>query len=528
MQKNLLHKAMRVWLPIVFGLLPLSIYALGEKLTISTDDTRTSRKAGGEKAPAALGGFITDPDANVPENAYVTFSTLYNGRRYYLGVDTVLAKTGKDTVMYYESPNYATMWIAGPMWSPTGKVLPTKDYTRTIQSVWLKEKVSRNKYLALGTGSGTYSTLRLLAEGTMWHTTKDDREPSKYINGYLYYYSDATGIDVYRYLRYDPVYGFSRLYETKPANSQRISVWDRKTGSDLIYKMNPTTITFGYSETDREQPITSQVIYYTDVDRFRSRYDQVDIYVRRSEPITNQQTLVSDYGLVGHFEWKSNPMDHTDATTIAAYDGNSLMPYYTITKYDDSDPMNPIIEWGWQNLPVVRARKDGFRLKENVWYDTIYAIASPIDDPEGGRRFLRKPADSSAPVEGSYVNQNDWLYTHFTCDDKEYIDSVYVVFQAFHHRNFTTLTIGAVDDDDNTIEDYIFPYYYNGKMSDGTTLVTDADKEQTFTVNAHYTSGYDVVSSISNVYQLMLEQSRNWICPPVHRWKRTECIIMNC
>ena len=499
MQRNLLHKAMKIWLPIVFGLLPLSIYALGEKLTISTDDTRTSHKAGGEKAPAALGGFITDPDADVPENAYVTFSTLYNGRRYYLGVDTVLAKTGKDTVMYYESPNYATMWIAGPMWSPTGKVLPTKDYTRTIQSVWLKEKVSRNKYLALGTGSGTYSTLRLLAEGTMWHTEKDDREPSKYINGFLYYYSDATGIDVYRYLRYDPVYGFSRLYETKPANSQRISVWDRKTGSDLIYKMNPTTITFGYSETDREQPITSQVIYYTDVDRFRSRYDQVDIYVRRSEPITNQQTLVSDYGLVGHFEWKSNPMDHTDAATIAAYDGNSLMPYYTITNYDDSDPENPIIEWGWQNLPVVRARKDGFRLKENVWYDTIYAIASPIDDPEGGVRFLRKPADGSAPTEGAYTNQNDWLYTHFTCDNKEYIDSVYVVFQAFHHRNFTTLTIGAVDDEDNTIEDYIFPYYYNGKMSDGTTLVTDADKEQTFTVNAHYTSGYDVVSSISNV-----------------------------
>ena len=97
----------------------------------------------GAKVPAAAGGYVDDPTANVPTNAFVTFSTLYNGHRYYLGVDTVLAKSGKDTVMYYESPNYATMWIAGPMWSPTGKVLPTKDYTRTIKSVWLAERESR-------------------------------------------------------------------------------------------------------------------------------------------------------------------------------------------------------------------------------------------------------------------------------------------------------------------------------------------------------------------------------------------------
>ena len=146
---------------------------------------------GGAKAPAAAGGYVEDPTANVPTNAFVTFSTLYNGKRYYLGVDTVLAKAGKDTVTYYESANYATMWIAGPMWSPTGNVLPTKDYTRTIKSVWLAERegVKRDRYLALGTGTGTYSTLRLLAEGTMWHTTKDDREASRYINGFLYYYS---------------------------------------------------------------------------------------------------------------------------------------------------------------------------------------------------------------------------------------------------------------------------------------------------------------------------------------------------
>ena len=195
---------------VIFMLAGISVRAY-------SDDT----PGGGAKAPMSTGGFVDDPTANVPTNAYVTFSTLYNGHRYYLGVDTVLAKSGKDTITYYEGANYATIWIAGPMWSPTGKTLDNKDYTRTVQSVWLKEKVSRERYLALGTGSGTYNTLRLLETGTMWHTEKDDREPSKYINGFLYYYSDATGVDVYRYLRYDPVYGFSRLYAEKPAASQR-------------------------------------------------------------------------------------------------------------------------------------------------------------------------------------------------------------------------------------------------------------------------------------------------------------------
>lgn len=129
----------------------------------------------------------------------------------------------------------------------------------------------------------------------MWHTEKDSREASRYIQGFLYYYSNATGVDVYRYLRYDPVYGFSRLYETKPANSQRVSVWDRKTGSDLIYHMTPSTVSFGYNVTDNmvKLPITSQVIFYEDVDRFRSRYDHVDVFARRSEAVPEVEPSVN-------------------------------------------------------------------------------------------------------------------------------------------------------------------------------------------------------------------------------------------
>ena len=496
MQRNLLHKAMKIWLPIVFGLLPLSIYALSEKLTISTDDTRTSRKAGGEKAPAALGGFITDPDANVPENAYVTFSTLYNGRRYYLGVDTVLAKTGKDTVMYYESPNYATMWIAGPMWSPTGNVLPTKDYTRTIQSVWLKEKVSRNKYLALGTGSGTYSTLRLLAEGTMWHTTKDDREPSKYINGFLYYYSDATGIDVYRYLRYDPVYGFSRLYETKPANSQRISVWDRKTGSDLIFDIHPKTFTFGWETNGNnitKRPITSQVIYYENVDRFRSRYDQVDVYAYRSTPITDQERLVTEFKLFGYYEWKSNPLGEGTAENVAAYDGLSRMKVYMpiINKNGSENEADWTYEMGWADSTMVYVKEDGFKRIGDVWYDTIYAIGSaPIDRPNA--RFLRRPAGGGAPTEGTYVNHNDVLYVKFTCDGKNYVDSMAISRHTFHDAPYTTMSTLTVP------TDHTFPYTCNNLLVDGTDI-SATDTAYTFTVSASYVAGNKVTNAVNAV-----------------------------
>jgi len=439
---------------------------------------------GGAKAPMA-GRFVEDPSVSVPANSYVTFSTVFNGRRYYLGVDTVLAKSGTDTVTYYEGANYATMWIAGPLWSPTGEVLTNKDYTRTIQSVWLKEKVERNKYLALGTGSGTYNTLRLLETGTMWHTEKDSREASRYINGFLFYYSNATGIDVYRYLRYDPVYGFSRLYETRPANSQRISVWDRKTGSDLIYHMTPSTISFGYDVTHDtvKQPITSQVTYYESVDRFRSRYDHVDIFASRSEPITDQQRLIDDFGLVGHFEWKSNPIDEAH---LDLYDGHSKMQYYTITDYDTSDPANPVAIWGWKDSTMVWARKNGFRLRDNVWYDTIYAIGkSPINRPTA--RFLHKPAGGGAPTEGDYIDHNDVLYTHFFCHGNEYRDSVNVFRQVFHNAPYTTLTTSS------SPNDHVFPYSAAGAVAN------PSDTAYTFTISGKYKEGNEVHSADENV-----------------------------
>lgn len=473
---------------VIFMLAGISVRAY-------SDDT----PGGGAKAPMSTGGFVDDPTANVPTNAYVTFSTLYNGHRYYLGVDTVLAKSGKDTVTYYEGANYATIWIAGPMWSPTGNVLPTKDYTRTVQSVWLKEKVSRERYLALGTGFGTYNTLRLLETGTMWHTTKDSREASRYIQGYLYYYSNATGIDVYRYLRYDPVYGFSRLYETKPANSQRISVWDRKTGSDLIFDVQPRTLTAGYETNNHDTtkyPITSRVIYYENVDRFRSRFDHTDVYAAQSTPITDQSVLANPdgaYKLLGYYEWQSNPT--VDPENIPAYNGKSCMKVWkpVLQLKDDGDPENPedyevVEQWGDSTMFYVSETR--FKLDEatNIWHDTVYAIGSaPIDRTEC--HFLRKRGEG-APTAGDYANHNDWLYVKFECKGVHYVDSIMVSRHTFHNAPFTTMTMNS------TPSDHTFPYTHNNTLVGGTAIST-TDTAKVFTIRASYKSGNTVYNAVN-------------------------------
>ena len=88
---------------------------------------------------ATPGGWYDDPVVSVAWNDYVTFSTMYNGKRYYLGVDTVAAKatpTPEYKIMAYTEPCYATMWRAGRLWSSTGGELANKDYTRTIVYGW--------------------------------------------------------------------------------------------------------------------------------------------------------------------------------------------------------------------------------------------------------------------------------------------------------------------------------------------------------------------------------------------------------
>lgn len=460
---------------------------------------------GGEKAPAAIAGkYVIDNTVAVPAGAYTTFSTVYEGKRYYLGIDTTRAKAipAKDTVAWYDQPNYASMWVVGGLYNPRATsstdVLPDKNYQRAIESLWIRERCSRKKYLALGDApTGVmYNPLILRDSSTatpngnvaIWYTQKDDREPSKYINGFLYYYSNASGIDVYRYLRYDPIYGFSRAYAAKPDNSQRISVWDRKIGSDLHFDIRPKSIPIGWETHDKDTTnyqITAKLTYYESIDRFRSRFDNTDIFASRSAAIEDQQKLVSTHGLTGYYVWKSNPS--IDPEHPETYNGKSLMPYYGVTSYDDSsDPENPVVNYGWLDSTMVYVREDGFSLKtaENLWYDTIFAIGSaPFD-------MLRKPAGGGAPTPGNYANHTDQLYIKFTCDGVQYTDSVLVTRETYHNNPFVNLETAS----DPT--DKVFPYTYtNLKLNPENVLnvaITAADTAATFNISALYSAGNEV------------------------------------
>ena len=434
----------------------------------------------------SIGGYVNDPAITVPANAYTTFSMVYNGKRYYLGVDTIQAKAGKDTIAVYDEPCYAAMWIAGPMWSPTGAILPNKDYTRTVKSVWLNERITdrtKKEYLSVGPDKRSYALLVMTDEknATMWHTAKDFTVQSQYMHGFTYAYSD-DGTETYRYLAYDPVYGFSRLYGDRPAVSQRISVWDRKTGDDLVFKTNPSVYSFGLKTSSDTTKIrfSSQVAYYPHVDRFRSRYARVDVYTSEPEVIEDQSVLLAPpYSMGGHYEWKSNPRGE------GAYNGQSHMKMWTFTGDsteidDDDDPETPDVKvpvMGWRDSTLLWVSDTKNTLINNEWVDTIFVIgASPIDRPEC--RVLRKTSDGE-PAEGDYLDHVDWLYVHLRINGNWYKDSIQLTRETFHVKYTTSLTM------DERPDGWEFPYHYDGKKADGTTPIgTDDTKD--FEISARY------------------------------------------
>ena len=357
------------------------------------------------------GGYVIDPVISVPANSYTTFSTVYNGKRYYLGVDTTAAKSGKDTIAVYDAPCYAAMWIAGPMWSPTGEILRNKDYTRTVKSVWIEENckdtikegkvvieiIPRKRFLSVGADKKNYSllVLRDTANSTLWHTAKDFTVQSQYMHGFTYFYSD-DGTETYRYLAYDPVYGFSRLYGDRPSVSQRISVWDRHQGADIKSVMTPSTYTFGLNLTEDtvKLPITSQVQYFEYVDRFRSRYDQIDIYAAQSDPIIDQSELADqegDYALYGYYEWASNPRETPENTieSLRNYNGKSLMSLYGVTNISCTTPAEGedpecTLTYGKADSTMMWVKFMNYTRDDDkeLWYDTIYAIVSYMVDTD--------------------------------------------------------------------------------------------------------------------------------------------------
>lgn len=490
--------AIKTWLYLAFIISTLAgvtirAYAGGHKI-----------KHEGEKGIS--GDYVVDPVVSVPANAYTTFSTVYNGKRYYLGVDTVRAKLGKDTVCAYEQPCYAAMWIAGPLWSSTGEILPNKDYTRTVKSVWLSERVSRTRYLALGSETGSYKSFLLRAEGAMWHTEKDSREQNQYINGYMYCTVTLSGLDENFYLTYDPVYGFSRAFLAKPSASQRISVWDRKTGSDVVLHVEPANHTFGMNTTQDtvKLPIRAQAWYFPNIDRFRSRVDQSDIYTFAPDTIKDQATLANpegEYKMYAYYEWSSHPLENP--ADPSAYNGNSYVPYYSAQiNYNGfpEDETKWTLDSLWKDSLQFHMNYRKFYLDGGWWHDTIYAIGrSPFDNPrplpEGGKRFLAKPAGGGEPTEGTYTNHKDWLHVYFNIKGINYVDSAYVIRQIFHYKPYTTLTSDAEP------ADHEFPYTYNDKRSDETTNVVVADTAYSFTITAEYVTGANILNATGLVVE---------------------------
>lgn len=455
----------------------------------------------------SIGGYVNDPAITVPANAYTTFSMVYNGKRYYLGVDTIQAKAGKDTIAIYDEPCYAAMWIAGPMWSPTGAILPNKDYTRTVKSVWLNERITgrtKKEYLSVGPGKRSYALLVMTDEenATMWHTAKDFTVQSQYMHGFTYAYSD-DGTETYRYLAYDPVYGFSRLYGDRPAVSQRISVWNRTTGDDVTATLLPSPYTFGLNQTQDtvKLPITTRVYYYTNVDRFRSRFDQMDIYVRTPTVVSDQAALVDpegEYKLSGYYEWASNPRG------AGAYNGHSLMPYYTdsINHHGSTNPETWTVDSYWADSAVLWVSDTKYALDAvaNIWRDTIYAIGhSPFN-------VLRKTGEG-APAEGDYANHTDWLRQHFTIKGKNYVDSILITLRTFHNAPFTTLSMSA------TPEDFVFPYTNNDTIAGGVSI-KDGEKyisgyiDTTFVISGKYRTGNDILHVDNSVASTSIGEER--------------------
>ena len=506
---NLLSTAMLKWLFVfcnfVLVCAPMSVYAQG-----------------GEKAPAAIAGkYVIDNTVAVPAGAYTTFSTVYEGKRYYLGIDTTRAKAipAKDTVTWYDKPNYASMWVVGGLYNPRATsstdVLPDKNYQRAIESLWIRERCSRKKFLALGdapTGV-TYNPLILRDSSTatpngnvaIWYTQKDDREQNKYIHGFLYYYSGASGVDFYRYLTFNPLYGFSRAYAARPEESQRISVWDRKTGNDVTCTLTPPGYIFGLNTTEDIQrlTITSHVYYYTNGDRFRSRYDQTDVFVRQPTVYDDQYGLTQEpYYMFGFYEWASNPRPTLPTTPAELagqdYNGRSLMPVYvdSINRHGTDDESQWTLDSLWTDSMVLWVSDTKYSLDKvkNLWHDTIFAIGkSPFDNPERMEmcRVLRKVDDDTPPVEGAYTPHTDWLRQHFYVKNssgvyEHFVDSVNIVRRTFHKAPFTTLNTSSSPND--TVLDY-------------STIELTAD----FEISAKYKNGYDILYANNTVARRVIE-----------------------
>lgn len=401
--------------------------------------------AGGEKGFS--GAYVNDPDALVQPGSYFAISSVYNGHRYYLGVDTTAAKSGVYKVATYSAPCYATMWWVGGLFSPTGAVLPDKDYLRTYKSVYLLEKHSQTAYLALGTQYTSYHTMTLAtdtANATFWHSDKTRAAKNRYVEGYIYYYSDATGIDVYRYLAYDALYGFDRAYSTpRPTATMWATIWRRNTGDNLSCQFGQASYVFEWATAAESKNIGFTIRLEEGGDRFTSLYDETEFYAVVPTITTNQATLNSRVTISG--EWAS-----THGTSA------ELNSYFTSNIGDV--------------LMMTAAAAPTFNATENKFYGTITSAgASPVN--------LLNENDQ-------WVDHQDYLHLHLTYSyggkNILSVDSLLVTRRIFHRETEKEVTFS------HTPFDYMFPF-------------ATAAQQQDFTVSAKYKATTKIINKFGTV-----------------------------
>lgn len=406
------------------------------------------------------GGYVNDPDVMVAPGSYFAISSVYNGHRYYLGVDTTAAKSGTYQVTTYDSPCFAAMWRVGGLYSPTGATLDSKDYQRMYKSVYLLEKHTQEAWLTLsGDGKTTLSLATDSAAGTFFHSDKTRAAKGRYVEGSIYYYSDATGMDTYRYLAYDALYGYSKVYSVpRPTSTMWATIWGRAQGDNLSCIFNAASYPIGYKTLAETINYSFTLRLEEGGDRFKSLYDGTEFYAFRPTITDNQSTLNSIVTLSA--DWASRKGKP-----------NSNKSYFTTKEtYDDGEgekerPKDSLM------MTIGSVSFDGAKFNGTL----TTAGASPIN--------LFDTLDR-------WVNHQDYLHLHMTCSSKSIssFDSALVIRRLYRANPYKDLKLSHLP------FDHTFPYFDEDSLSQP-YIATQHKDQQDFTVSATYLDGAIIVNT---------------------------------
>ena len=444
---------------------------------------------GGEKAPMGGAGMnVIDPAAPIQPGSFIAISEVVDGKRWYLGVDTLAAADGNYKVKAYEHVNYACIWWVGPLYNPRAKstsdVLNPKNYHRYLKSQWIDTEITaadKKAWLTMGAPHGSYSDIAF-AEDTIgvanpavrWVTQKDETEPGRFVMGRLYTETDQAGIEVQGWVRYDGLYGYSRLAASRPDIPQRLTRWTYSEGTKMHCLFTPAQHTFGLNFNDVDTlPFTLRMSLELGGKRYKSRYDNVIVYAQVPDIINNQQTLHDTYHVRARLDWASSKDEP----------GKKIYSLFETRYFDE-------VEGVYKTRDSIMMMVDTTHITPhpefNNYTDTIYAIGpSPCDLPD---------------KDGNYRNHEDYLHIHMFYsptpgDTLEFIDSARVTRRMFRKEKILTLQ-GSFDP-----SDYTFAYFDDG------TPVAERYNTIDFEFAATYKSGTHYRRIDGTVAQTVIDES---------------------